>query len=831
MADTRDITFRASTDGRRLRAHLALPDRPAGAAPLPGPAVLVIHEAMGLNDDTRRIAGDLRRQRLHGARAGPRRRRVQAAVHRAVHAGDREGGHGTAVPRADAPSTSGSPGIRTSTRTGSASPGSAPAAGSRSCTPPGVAARSGPSPRSTAPCRGTGPCSATCAPPSRRTAGATAMFGKLGEELEEALDAAGIPNDVKTYPDAGHSFMSRHDGLLGAIEPAHADARRVPAGGRRGRLGTGPRLLRATPRGHRLTKTLPERVHAADTMRVHPEGSWWTTLSRSRSPASGRVPAWRDGRRSSCRPATPAGRSTAPSSRPASPRGPDRRLTILTAGAGFGKSTLASRVARAEGAAWYTIDASDRAPGAVRRGGHRRAPARAAGPARGPGHADRHRCRSQGRRRGGPSRPGRGHAGRGRPPRDARGRPAAGARRLPRARRRGRTVAVHRGARPVRARGPAPRPRVPRRPAVRRRAAARPGRGGGPRRGVARVQRHGDRLARRLAPPRGRDPAQVHQGRRNQDLRRDQRLARGGPADDRGPARRTGRRPPGRPGPPPAPRGPAVRVPRRGGHRRDAAGRARRPRAGRALRPVLGPAARGGRRRRRHADPRRPGASRAVPPAARRRPGLVRPPRPDPRVRAGQPVARSCRDGGAPPPGRPMDGGAGPPRRRARAARPVGRPGADRRVPRPPRAGDGPGRQHPAGDRGRRDAARRDPHGARRPGVRRGVHGPRRLAQRDRVVHALRGRQRAAGPADRVAPRPGPRAARRLRPGAGDLRPRRALGRRAGRGGDAVRLDRLRPLPPGRRGRERRCVRPFAGARVGGRATPGPCAPPTPPKA
>jgi ATP/maltotriose-dependent transcriptional regulator MalT/DNA-binding SARP family transcriptional activator len=36
-----------------------------------------------------------------------------------------------------------------------------------------------------------------------------------------------------------------------------------------------------------------------------------------------------------------------------------RRLTIVTAGAGFGKSTLVARVARARGAAWYTIDATD----------------------------------------------------------------------------------------------------------------------------------------------------------------------------------------------------------------------------------------------------------------------------------------------------------------------------------------------------------------------------------------------------------------------------------------------------------------------------------------
>src|SRR5690242_15919362 len=40
--------------------------------------------------------------------------------------------------------------------------------------------------------------------------------------------------------------------------------------------------------------------------------------------------------------------------------GTDRRLTIIVAGAGFGKSTLASRVARRRQAAWYTVDAVDR---------------------------------------------------------------------------------------------------------------------------------------------------------------------------------------------------------------------------------------------------------------------------------------------------------------------------------------------------------------------------------------------------------------------------------------------------------------------------------------
>ena len=46
------------------------------------------------------------------------------------------------------------------------------------------------------------------------------VFGALGPTLEAALDGAGIPNDVKTYPDAGHSFMSQHDGVLARLGPS-----------------------------------------------------------------------------------------------------------------------------------------------------------------------------------------------------------------------------------------------------------------------------------------------------------------------------------------------------------------------------------------------------------------------------------------------------------------------------------------------------------------------------------------------------------------------------------------------------------------------------------
>jgi carboxymethylenebutenolidase len=47
--------------------------------------------------------------------------------------------------------------------------------------------------------------------------GRDARYGKNGPALEAALEEAGVPHDVKTYPDAGHSFMSRHEGLVPAL--------------------------------------------------------------------------------------------------------------------------------------------------------------------------------------------------------------------------------------------------------------------------------------------------------------------------------------------------------------------------------------------------------------------------------------------------------------------------------------------------------------------------------------------------------------------------------------------------------------------------------------
>jgi carboxymethylenebutenolidase len=45
------------------------------------------------------------------------------------------------------------------------------------------------------------------------------IFGGHGRRLEETLVRSGVEHDVKTYPEAGHSFMSRHAGLSGLLAP------------------------------------------------------------------------------------------------------------------------------------------------------------------------------------------------------------------------------------------------------------------------------------------------------------------------------------------------------------------------------------------------------------------------------------------------------------------------------------------------------------------------------------------------------------------------------------------------------------------------------------
>ena len=43
------------------------------------------------------------------------------------------------------------------------------------------------------------------------------LFAGQGARLERLLGELGVPHDVRIYPDAGHSFMSRHEGLMATL--------------------------------------------------------------------------------------------------------------------------------------------------------------------------------------------------------------------------------------------------------------------------------------------------------------------------------------------------------------------------------------------------------------------------------------------------------------------------------------------------------------------------------------------------------------------------------------------------------------------------------------
>ena len=211
---------------------------------LPHPAVIVVHEAMGLNDDIRRIASVFAD---HG---------YVALAPDLVGAGFKPlcvarffqgiGKVGTGAPYREMaafqdwlerqPYVDGD-------RVGMAG----------FCAGGGFAmlyaARGGRNLRAIAPFYGALPADESIIPDLCPTVasygGRDAVLGGNGPKLQAALDAAGIPGDVKTYPDAGHSFMNRHGGVMGAVMP-YAGARAVRPG-LRGRVGPGPRLLRGTP--------------------------------------------------------------------------------------------------------------------------------------------------------------------------------------------------------------------------------------------------------------------------------------------------------------------------------------------------------------------------------------------------------------------------------------------------------------------------------------------------------------------------------------------------------------------------------------------------------
>jgi carboxymethylenebutenolidase len=215
MPAGRDIIFRTTTSGRRLPAFLARPD---DDPVMPRPAVLVVHELMGLNDDIRRIATVFAE---HG---------YVALAPDLLGAGWKPlciarffqglGKAGTGRPYREMAAfqdwLARQPYVDAD-RIGMAG----------FCAGGGFAmlyaARGGRNLRAIAPFYGALPADESIIPDLCPTVasygGRDASLGANGPLLEAALDAAGIANDVKTYPNAGHSFMSQHTGVMGAIGP------------------------------------------------------------------------------------------------------------------------------------------------------------------------------------------------------------------------------------------------------------------------------------------------------------------------------------------------------------------------------------------------------------------------------------------------------------------------------------------------------------------------------------------------------------------------------------------------------------------------------------
>ena len=185
------------------------------------------------------------------------------------------------------------------------------------------------------------------------------------------------------------------------------------------------------------------------------------------------------------------------------------------------------------------------------------------------------------------------------------------------------------------------------------------------------------------------------------------------------------------------------------------------------------------------------------------RTGLVRAPRPDPGVHAVPPPAERVRDPRPPSSGRRVVRGRGPARGGAELVRRGARPRRagplhvrPRRDARPPRR-DAPGRR---GDgRGPRGA----PHAPHRTGPRRGLPGPRRVAAGARGVRPGGRPERPARRGNGLAHGRRPRRSRGVRRGARDLRAGRGRRDAAGRRGAAEGLDRVGARPSRRRRGER----------------------------
>lgn len=209
----REETVRLRLGDTEVRAALALPDHLAvdGSPTVPG--VIVVHELLGLTDDIGRIA---RRFADAGYAAlapdlfdglGPK----PICIVRTLRAYRQGGGRALAVLEAARSALSRWPGVDGS-RIGVAGfcmgGGFALLLG-RHQGVDAVAAFYGDVPDDLE-----GIC-----PVVAGYGGRDRFFGRTGTRLARDLDALDVAHDIVTYPDAGHSFMSRYEGLTAIVAP------------------------------------------------------------------------------------------------------------------------------------------------------------------------------------------------------------------------------------------------------------------------------------------------------------------------------------------------------------------------------------------------------------------------------------------------------------------------------------------------------------------------------------------------------------------------------------------------------------------------------------
>ena len=205
---TTDVSFPSST-GRPMRAALALP-----ASTTPRPAVIVIHEIFGLNDDIRRMTARV-------ADLG--------YVALAPDLFDTGGAHALCVLRTF---------LTLRRREGPAFADLEAARAWLGRRPEVDAARTGVvgfclgggfallfavrAPLAAAGVfygevpRAAGELGGVC-PVLGGYGGRDRLFASQGRRLEELLGELRVPHDVRVYPDAGHSYMSRHTGLMATL--------------------------------------------------------------------------------------------------------------------------------------------------------------------------------------------------------------------------------------------------------------------------------------------------------------------------------------------------------------------------------------------------------------------------------------------------------------------------------------------------------------------------------------------------------------------------------------------------------------------------------------